>query len=293
MPAVLPETVAPAPVQVQATAQSEPIVAATPAVEPSPAVEAAPCEPAPAVETISVAPVKEEITAGIEETVIEEPVIEEPVNEIPEVAEAAAAELKNEAAAGNPMQELWQKLLEISGDIREILLACTPLSLENSVLSIQAPAPTAAALRENRLKMLTLLQQASGNWAILLDVQSVNAAPQAVVCEAAPVPEPEVAEVQSETVPAYAVPGDMVPVSEEPLNTIPEGTTVEDNFEEFIDLTAIEDLPPEKTELSREDLGYSKRSVIHDQEEVNATAKLPPVQKVLDLFGGEIVDIHA
>ena len=63
---------------------------------------------------------------------------------------------------------------------------------------------------------------------------------------------------------------------------------------EFIDLNAEDgELPPDMEELSRHDLGYSQRSVIHDPEEVAATAKLPPVQKVLDLFGGEIVDIHA
>ena len=74
---------------------------------------------------------------------------------------------------------------------------------------------------------------------------------------------------------------------------MPEGTIVEEPVEEFIELTLPEDPTTAAAELSREDLGYSKRSVIHDPEEIAATAKLPPVQKVLDLFGGEIVDIHA
>ena len=186
---------------------------------------------------------------------------------------------------------MWQKLLEIGGDLKDLLQSCTPLSLENSVLSIQAPAPTAAALRENRLKMLTLLQQASGNWAILLDVQTVNEAPQSQPAEA--VQAPAMPEVQLPEVPASAEATPQVPVTEMPSETTPESISTEDTFEEFIDLSAMEDLPPEEMELSRADLGYSKRSVIHDQEEVNATAKLPPVQKVLDLFGGEIVDIHA
>ena len=284
MPVVLPEIATPAPATVQETVKPAMTVEPAAVITEVPPAAAAPAEPVLAVEE----------PEAVEEVVIETPVIEEPVIEEPQVeiqAAAPAAEAKN-TPAGDPLQELWQKLLEISGDVEVLLRDCTPLSLENSVLSIQAPAPTAAALRENRLKLLTLLQQASGNWAILLDVQSVNTEPPTPVCEA--VPEPEIDEVQEEAVPACADQANMVPVTEEHTytNTMPEGTVVEDNFEEFIDLTAEEDLP-EATALSREDLGYSKRSVIHDQEEVNATAKLPPVQKVLDLFGGEIVDIHA
>ena len=156
-------------------------------------------------------------------------------------------------------------------------------------MSVKAPAPTAAALRENRLKLLTLLQQASGNWAILLDVQS-----QAVEQAAAEEPQPPaaaVAEMEPATVEETA-PVSLKPVSAS-VESIPEGTMVEESIEEFIDLTAIEDLPEDAANLSREDLGFSKRSVIHDPEEIAATAKMPPVQKVLDLFGGEIVDIHA
>ncbi|MPM56792.1 hypothetical protein SDC9_103607 [bioreactor metagenome] len=37
----------------------------------------------------------------------------------------------------------------------------------------------------------------------------------------------------------------------------------------------------------------AKRSVINKADEVEATAKLKPVRMVLDLFDGEIVDIHA
>ncbi len=280
MPITLPENPVTAPT-VPAEAKSEPAEAKSePAVAPAP------------VETV------------IEETVIEEaiptaPQIEEPpvaetvpaVPQIEEPPEVQTVEPDQSNISNDPVQDLWQKLLEIGGDLKDLLQSCTPLSLENSVLSIQAPAPTAAALRENRLKMLTLLQQASGNWAILLDVQTVNEAPQPQPAEA--VQAPAMPEVQLPEVPASAEATPQVPVTEMPSETTPESISTEDTFEEFIDLSAMEDLPPEEMELSRADLGYSKRSVIHDQEELNATAKLPPVQKVLDLFGGEIVDIHA
>jgi hypothetical protein len=217
-----------------------------------------------------------------------EPEVVQAVTETPEpeiIPEPAV-----EPAAVDPVQDLWQKLLECSGDMKELLETCTPVSLINSVLTIQAPAPTAAALRENRLKLLTLLQQASGNWAILPDVQSVPVQTTEVVPPpaAAPVAEPTAVEENIPEEPAAPAVSGTVQVPE-----MPEGTTVEDNFEEFIELTAIEDMPEDMAEFSREDLGYSKRSVIHDPSEIEATAKLPPVQKVLDLFGGEIVDIHA
>ena len=173
-------------------------------------------------------------------------------------------------------------------------MACTPVSLANSVLSVKAPAPVAAALREKRLQLLGLLQQASGNWAILLDVQSIASAE--TPAEEPAVSAPEAAEAIEITAPAE----EFIDIAEETViteNTIPpepmlEGTTVEEAAEEFIELTLPED-PAAVSELSRADLGYSKRSVIHDPEEVAKTAQLPPVQKVLDLFGGEIVDIHA
>ncbi|MBE6403410.1 MAG: DNA polymerase III subunit gamma/tau [Lentisphaerae bacterium] len=292
MPITLPEPPVTAPT-VPAEAKSEPAVAPAPVetvaeeVTGETAVEA----PAPAETVIEETVIEEAIPTAPQ---IEEPPVAETVPAVPQIEEppeVQTVEPDQSNISNDPVQDLWQKLLEIGGDLKDLLQSCTPLSLENSVLSIQAPAPTAAALRENRLKMLTLLQQASGNWAILLDVQTVNEAPQLQPAEA--VQAPAMPEVQLPEVPASAEATPQVPVTEMPSETTPESISTEDTFEEFIDLSAMEDLPPEEMELSRADLGYSKRSVIHDQEEVNATAKLPPVQKVLDLFGGEIVDIHA
>lgn len=292
MPITLPENPVTAPT-VPAEAKSEPAVAPAPVetvveeVTGETAVEA----PAPAETVIEETVIEEAIPTAPQ---IEEPPVAETVPAVPQIEEppeVQTVEPDQSNISNDPVQDLWQKLLEIGGDLKDLLQSCTPLSLENSVLSIQAPAPTAAALRENRLKMLTLLQQASGNWAILLDVQTVNEAPQPQPAEA--VQAPAMPEVQLPEVPASAEATPQVPVTEMPSETTPESISTEDTFEEFIDLSAMEDLPPEEMELSRADLGYSKRSVIHDQEEVNATAKLPPVQKVLDLFGGEIVDIHA
>ena len=58
------------------------------------------------------------------------------------------------------------------------------------------------------------------------------------------------------------------------------------------------EIPAPKVVLDNEDamrqeFEFTQRSVIHKPEEVEFTSKLPPVQKVLDMFGGEIVDIHA
>ena len=279
MPVVLPEIQQTTPeVKAEKTEIPVPAPAPAPVTAPAPTEEIQVAEEAP-VDTPE-APVVEEIT----EAVLEVPAMKE-------VAEVAS-EVPAAMPAGDPLQELWQKLLAISGDVKELLLACTPVSLANSVLSVKAPAPVAAALRENRLKLLSLLQQASGNWAILLDVQSTTS-PAETIAEAAE-------EVPSEL--AAAIPPEEPVITEaepvmitEPLppEPMPEGTIIEEPVEEFIELTLPEDPTAAAAELSREDLGYSKRSVIHDPEEIAATAKLPPVQKVLDLFGGEIVDIHA
>ena len=283
MPVVLPEIQQTTP-EVKAEKTEIPV----PAPPPVPAVEMPVVEKVAEVETQA-----EEVAEAVPEVPTAEEVAEGAM-EVPAVKEVAevASEAPAAMPAGDPLQELWQKLLAISGDVKELLLACTPVSLANSVLSVKAPAPVAAALRENRLKLLSLLQQASGNWAILLDVQSTTS-PAETIAEAAE-------EVPSEL--AAAIPPEEPVITEaepvmitEPLppEPMPEGTIVEEPVEEFIELTLPEDPTAAAAELSREDLGYSKRSVIHDPEEIAATAKLPPVQKVLDLFGGEIVDIHA
>ena len=281
MPITLPEITAPAPEQ---KIEKAPMTAPAPQVEMTPAagVEENVEPPANTSEIAAPAP-----TPAAEKSVVPEEVVEVAVAAAETVETLPPEPLEPSV---DPLQELWHKLLASAGELKELLTACTPVSLENSVLSVQAPAPTAAALRENRIKLLTLLQQVSGNWAILLDVQNIAESKtseevpqiQTVAIEPAVVEDVPAAEIA----PEIAVSANSVP-------DIPEGTVVEDNVEEFIELTAIEDMPEDVAELSRDDLGYSKRSVIHDPSEIEATAKLPPVQKVLDLFGGEIVDIHA
>ena len=291
MPVVLPE--------IPAAAEAAPVKAEAPAPAPEPVIIQDPA-PAPAVEITPEPVVIQEPAPAPAVEITPEPA----TSVVPESVPAAAPHTEirqQEPAQTDPMQELWEKLLACSGDVKDMLMECTPISLINSVLTVQAPAPIAAALRENRLKLLALLQQASGDWAILLDVQSIAAVPAAAPQPAAAAM-PETAPVMPETAPAAPAFEDTVvtgtaaiPPSAESVAVpeIPEGTIVEDNFEEFIELTAIEDMPEDVETLSRSDLGYSKRSVIHDPSEIEATAKLPPVQKVLDLFGGEIVDIHA
>ena len=196
-----------------------------------------------------------------------------------------APAMLEEASNADPVNDLWQKLLNISGDLQSVLNKCTPVSLINSVFSLYTDTDTAQVLRENRLKMLALLQQASGDWAILLDVQSV--------------PSPSSADQNIEIAEPQAYENSFAPAMPEPADTAvnndePEKLPEPDIRDGFIELT-IDDLPPEdfNENLSRLDLGYCKRSVVHIPEEVEATAKLPPVQKILSLFDGEIVDIHA
>ena len=64
-------------------------------------------------------------------------------------------------------------------------------------------------------------------------------------------------------------------------------------LEQFIDLSAEEYENADSQQVLDSEYVYTKRSVIHKAEEIEATSQLQPVQKVLDLFGGEIVDIHA
>ncbi len=310
MPVVLPEIQPPAP-EVKEVKVEIPEPAPEPAPEPvkevpveekvaevaTQAAEVAEVAPeTPAVE--EVAKVIPEIPAveEVAEVIPETPAVEEVAEVIPEVPTVEEAPAPK--PAGDQLQELWQKLLAISGDVKELLLACTPTGLANSVLSVKAPAPVAAAMRENRLKLLTLLQQASGNWAILLDVQSVTASAE-TPAEAQAAPAVPAAEPMA--MPTTAAAEEFVDIAKEtvvtesatPPEPMLEGTIVEEGVEEFIELAIPEDPAEAVSELSRADLGYSKRSVIHVQEEVEKTAQLPPVQKVLELFGGEIVDIHA
>ena len=66
-----------------------------------------------------------------------------------------------------------------------------------------------------------------------------------------------------------------------------------EEVQEFIDLNVEENEYAEEEAFMRQELEFIKRSVINKPEEIEATAKIPAVQKVLQLFDGEIVDIHA
>ena len=89
-----------------------------------------------------------------------------------------------------------------------------------------------------------------------------------------------------ENIEDYSQAMDAPQVSDEPA--VPEM-----ELEQFIDLSAEEYENADSQQVLDSEYVYTKRSVIHKAEEIEATSKLQPVQKVLDLFGGEIVDIHA
>ncbi|MBE6380562.1 MAG: hypothetical protein E7047_06495, partial [Lentisphaerae bacterium] len=200
-------------------------------------------------------------------------------------------------------EALLQKMLQASqGEIfADALQQCHAVSLINAVLTLEVPAAAIAILRDNRLKLLTLLQQITGNWASLIDFKSASAiAPENPQTEVAPAASEAI--TPSEITGTDSITEDIETEYVEPIQSVPApvadpledspGDIPESNFEQFIDLNG--DLPDESNmSFEESDYVYSKRSVIHKVEEVEATAKLPPVQKVLDLFGGEIVDIHA
>ena len=305
MPCVLPEItpvpekktvineVSPAPsVQTEPEIQTEPAVIPTeePVMETAPEMEITPEMEAPA-ETPE--PVIEEATAV-------------PAAAVPEAAappEPAETAAETAADTADPMLDMWNKLLDAAASQSpELPLQnCQPVSLRNSVLTIAVPADAIPLMRGTRLKLLTMLQSISGDWAILVDF--VNSSPETLsvpetaaeetVIEESPAEE-EVVFSNPETAAPVAVQTEEIPA--ETVDSIEVQNFTDAAFENengFIELGESETYPGDMEELSRADMGYSKRSVIHKPEEVEATAKLPPVQKVLDLFNGEIVDIHA
>ena len=91
--------------------------------------------------------------------------------EPPEPAETAAD-------TADPMLDMWNKLLDAAASQSpELPLQnCLPVSLRNSVLTIAVPADAIPLMRGARLKLLTMLQSISGDWAILVDF--VNSSPE-------------------------------------------------------------------------------------------------------------------
>jgi hypothetical protein len=157
-------------------------------------------------------------------------------------------------------------------------------------------------LRANRIKLLSLLQQASGDWASLLDLQAAEpqAAPQA---SAEPIiveeehPQVKAAEefisinTFDDSVPADPGSADLEAYLQQTASS--EYSSGNENIQEqFIELNAEEEDPMGMQQEAPAEYTYSRRSVIHDENEVKKASELPPVQKVLDLFNGEIVDIH-
>ena len=302
MPCVLPE-ITPAPGK--KTLVNEVPPAAAPAVQPEPEVQSEPV--IQAEETAAATAPAPEITPAVEpEPEIQEPEIEEvsSASSAPPAAEPITPEpAETTANTADQMLDMWNKLLAAAASqAPELPLQnCRPESLRNSVLTIAGSADAITILRSARLKLLTMLQSISGNWAILVDF--VNTAPETVsvpeITEQEAIPAESSAEeevVFSNVETAIPAENQAEDIFSEPVEPIEIQNFTESSFENesgFIELGDGEMLPGDMEEPSRADLGYSKRSVIHKPEEVEATAKLPPVQKVLDLFNGEIVDIHA
>ena len=244
-------------------------------------------------------PVTEEVAPPVEENIAEAPAEKithpEPVNEpvVPAVPETEAA------SDAEPHLALWSKLLAAAAgeSYSAALAACTPTALTNSVLSIKVPSEYMPELRSSRMSLMALLQKLTGDWAILLDLQAQEATAKEEVQSTEPLPEAEVIsgepEQNADTVEEFVEISAGEFAEAYPVAETAEPAPLPETDGQFIDLNGEEYDNNEETMPAESSYVYTKRSVIHKQEEIDATAKLPPVQKVLDLFGGEIVDIHA
>ena len=309
IPVVLPET----PVEQSAkptedvTVQPAAEVVAPRLEEPSAVNSAAIVDTVDDTPQIESVPAAENVEIQEEKPQIETlPVVED----VPQTAEIAPAEDVQQtaeiapAATADPVlpeyEIWWQKLVDAAAGetFFDLLKTCTPIALNNAVLSVKVPAAAMSELRSNRIKLLTLLQKTSGNWASLLDFQLEQAAePAAAAVPVQPAAEPE---AEPEAVMQEITADEIVETTVEYTEDFENPPTVS-NFqhdcsneatEQFIELNAEEDENMDVPQDMPSEFAYSRRSVIHKQEEVEAAAQLPPVQKVLDLFGGEIVDIH-
>ena len=272
----------------------------TPQIESVPAAKNVEIqEEKPQIETL---PVVEDVPQTAENAPAEDvpqTVENAPAEDVPQTAEIAPAATADPVL---PEYEIWwQKLVDAAAGetFFDLLKTCTPIALNNAVLSVKVPAAAMSELRSNRIKLLTLLQKTSGNWASLLDFQLEQAAePAAAAVPVQPAAEPE---AEPEAVMQEITADEIVETTVEYTEDFENPPTVS-NFqhdcsneatEQFIELNAEEDENMDVPQDMPSEFAYSRRSVIHKQEEVEAAAQLPPVQKVLDLFGGEIVDIHA
>ena len=200
-----------------------------------------------------------------------------------------------------PHEELWRRLCSAAQEksLQLPLADCQVQSLVNSVLTVQVPAAALEIMRAQRLQLLSLLQQISGDWAILLDMQKLENDPLPSAEPVYPVPDAEMtaptAEI-SEPVSTEEIPVNSIPAAEPVIADTADETEMPQNYQEgdfFIDLNAEAGILQECEEENALPINYNKRSVINIPDEIEKTAQMAPVQKVLDLFGGEIVDIHA
>ena len=299
MPVVLPEAAAKMP---------EPVPVPAPA-------------PAPAVEMEVVKEVVAEEIKVVEPEVVPEP---EPVS-VPEVVEAAPAVVEEvvppappavekvvdvapaPAEAEDSLEKLWNGLVaEIKQQSPDCPVEnCRALSVKNSVLSVEVPQNDIAAIRSARMLFLAALQKLTGDWAMLVDFQvvapaeTVPAPAAEPVMENNPVPAEDygTVELSEPAAEEYIAPEFTAPPAEftAPLAEVANNAyqAPAEEVQEFIDLNVEENEYAEEEAFVRQELEFIKRSVINKPEEIEATAKIPAVQKVLQLFDGEIVDIHA
>lgn len=287
----IPESVAEEPVK-EAIAIAETVADNTSATNSTPIAEAvANNEPA-----VNSAPMAEAVAEV------------QPMNEATDLTDSAAGSVTPDngqtieppvAAANETVtdcESLWSKLLAAAqgGALEALLSQCTAQGLTNSVLTISASNAALDDLRRNRAQIMLLLQQVSGDWAILPEFKSNEP-----TAETAEIPTQSAGDTAVET---PAVQED-APEQEEFIEiSVNDCDVIIDSVmdsnpapqEEEFTFIGSEDVADDNGAMqSAAESVYSKRSVIHKSEEVEATAQLPPVRKVLDLFDGEIVDIHA
>ena len=232
----------------------------------------------------------------------------QPMNEATDLTDSAAGSVTpdNEQTIEPPVaatnetvtdcESLWSKLLAAAqgGALETLLSQCTAQGLTNSVLTISASNAALDDLRRNRAQIMLLLQQVSGDWAILPEFKSNEPAAEKAETTTGSISDTAVetpavqedAPVQEEFIEISVNDCDVIIDSVMDSNPAPQ--------EEEFTFIGSEDVADDNGAMqSAAESVYSKRSVIHKSEEVEATAQLPPVRKVLDLFDGEIVDIHA
>ena len=215
------------------------------------------------------------------------------------------------SAAGkepDPAERLFRRMTEeaLNRGLNLPWENCRVLSLENSVLTIRVPGKDLPPMRDARLQLLEILQNVSGDWAILLDL-----VPDAPTEEKTATPMEEsgntTAEAPAPEDPQPATPEIFAPVqqgtaaleSDQPEpRAVPLGSDVDETEADSVGAAesgALSDVPAATPAPPTEQIPSAavKRSIINQSDEVEATAKLEPVKKVLDLFQGEIVDIHA